>query len=88
MVVHPLNCGPFLTFCNFMINLGLSNYDILSLLTQLLYNSGIIGLIQLLIVCGGDIEVNPGPKNKSQLSLCHWNLNGLTTHNFIKVSLL
>ena len=44
------------------------------------------GLIQLLIVCSGDIEVNPGPKNKSQLSFCHWNLNGLYAHNFIKVS--
>ena len=35
------------------------------------------GLIQLLIVCSSDIEVNPEPKIKSQLSFCHWNLNGL-----------
>ena len=46
------------------------------------------GLIQLLIVCIGDIEINPGPKIKSQLSFFHWNLNGLAAHNFIKVSLL
>ena len=46
------------------------------------------GLIQLLIFCSGDIEVSPGPKVKSQLSLCHWDLNRLAAHNFIKVSLL
>ena len=37
------------------------------------------GLIQLLIVCSGDIEINPEPKIKSQHSFCHWNLNGLAT---------
>ena len=46
------------------------------------------GLIQLLIVCSSDIEVNPEPKIKSQLSFCHWNLNGLAAHVFIKVSIL
>ena len=46
-------------------------------------------LIQLLlIVCSGDTEVSLGPKIKSQLSFCHWNLNSLATHNFIKISLL
>ena len=44
------------------------------------------GLIQLLIVCSGDIEVNLRPKTKSQISFCHWNLNGLSAHNFVKVS--
>ena len=46
------------------------------------------GLIHLLIVCSGDIEVNLRPKIKSQLSLWYWNLNGLAAYNFIKVSLL
>ena len=38
----------------------------------------------------GDIEGNPLPKlNCSQkLSICHWNLNSIAGHNFIKVSLL
>ena len=44
------------------------------------------GLIQLLIVCSGDIEVNLRPKTKSQISFCHWNLNGLSAHHFVKVS--
>ena len=38
----------------------------------------------------GDIELNPGPKklkNKS-LSVCHWNLNSLTAHNFSKLTKL
>ena len=45
-------------------------------------------LIKLLLVCSGDIEINPGLKTKNQISLCHWDLNGLAAHNFTKVSLL
>ena len=43
-----------------------------------------------LIKLSGDIEESPGPKlNSSQkLSICHWNLNSIAAHNFIKVSLL
>ena len=33
----------------------------------------------------GDIELNPGPK---YFSMCHWNLNNLTAHNYSKVSQL
>ena len=28
-------------------------------------------LIQLLLVCGGNIEINPGPKTGNQISFCH-----------------
>ena len=45
-------------------------------------------LIQLLLVCSGDIEINPGRKTKNQTWFCDWNLNALVAHNFIKVSLL
>ena len=43
-----------------------------------------------LIKLSGDIEESPSPKlNFSQkLSICHWNLNSIAAHNFIKVSLL
>ena len=37
-----------------------------------------------------DIELNPGA-NKSKennLSICHWNLNSVTAHNFLKLSQL
>ena len=38
----------------------------------------------------GDIELNPGPKPSSckSFSICHWNLNRITSHIFIKVSFL
>ena len=44
----------------------------------------------LLLHSHGDIELNPGP-NKSKennLSICHWNLNSITAHNFSKLSQL
>ena len=40
-----------------------------------------------LFLRSGDIEANPGPKYSS-LTFCHWNLNGLTAQNSIKISLL
>ena len=46
-------------------------------------------LYSLAIKCSGDIEENPGPKPNSceYLSICHWNLNSISAHNFIKLSL-
>ena len=43
-----------------------------------------------LLLCHGDIEINPGPKKfkKSSLSVCHWNLNSLSAHNFSKFTQL
>ena len=40
----------------------------------------------LLCFCGG-IDINPGPK-RSSLTFCHWNLNDVAAHEFIKVALL
>ena len=40
-----------------------------------------------LLICCGDIEKDPGPKYSS-LKFCHWNFNGLTAHDSIKISLL
>ena len=42
------------------------------------------------IKCSDDIEGNPGPKPNfcEYLSICHWNLNSICAHNFIKLSLL
>ena len=44
----------------------------------------------LLIRQSGDIEMNPGPKPNPchSFSICHWNLDGLIAHNYLKVSLL
>ena len=43
--------------------------------------------IKFLLYCSGDIDINPGPK-QSSLTFCHWNLNGIVAHEFIKTSLL
>ena len=43
--------------------------------------------IQNLLSQCGDIEKNPGPKY-SYLSFFHWNLNGLTAHDYIKTTLI
>ena len=40
----------------------------------------------LLYFCGG-AEINPCPK-QSSLTFCHWSLNGVAAHEFIKTLLL
>ena len=44
----------------------------------------------ILLLLSGDIETNPGkhPDYLSSSSFCHWNLNSIAAHNFIKMSLL
>ena len=47
-------------------------------------------LYSLSIKCSGDIEENPGlkPNYCEYLFICHWNLNSISAHNFMKLSLL
>ena len=51
----------------------------------------VVGLLYQirLIRLSGDIELNPGPKPISFkcFSICHWNLNSITSHGFLKVKL-
>ena len=44
----------------------------------------------LLVLLSCDVEINPGPKRtpKTSLSICHWNLNSISAHNYVKLSLL
>ena len=44
----------------------------------------------ILLLLSGDIETNPGPDSGylNSFSFCHWNLNSIAAHNFIKLSLL
>ena len=46
--------------------------------------------ISVLLRCHGDIELNPGPRKlkENTLSVCHWNLNSITAHNFSKLTQL
>ena len=43
-----------------------------------------------LILRYGDIKENPGPKTKpnDNLSVCHWNVNSIPSHNFQKITVL
>ena len=47
-------------------------------------------LYSVLILLGGDVELNPGSKQSSinAFSICHWNLNSLSAHNYAKIFLL
>ena len=49
-----------------------------------------VWLYSLAFKHSGDVEENLGPKANSCdcLSTCHWNLNSITEHNFIKSSFL
>ena len=44
----------------------------------------------ILLRCHGDLELNPGPKKSKEntLSVCYWNLNSITAHNFSKLTQL
>ena len=42
----------------------------------------------LLLLLSGDIEISLGPERSSNLKFCHWNVNGLVAHDFIKVPLM
>ena len=58
----------------------------MSLITKLLNIFLFICIVNLLCRCD-DIATNPGPKY-TFLTFCHWNLNDLTAHDSIKISLL
>ena len=42
----------------------------------------------MLILESSDIENNPGPRRSSFIKFCHWSLNGLVVHHFVKMSLI
>ena len=44
-------------------------------------------LKRMLLLESGDIETNPDPR-KSFIKFCHWNLNGLAAHDFVKMPLI
>ena len=43
-------------------------------------------LCSLLLMLNGDVEINPGPKNKDKdrLSICYWNLNSISAYDYSK----
>ena len=77
--------------CNFLSVLNCIMTSCLRMLTELPKIAEITLFLgfcipSLLFRCG-DNEKKPGP-TYSSLIFCHWNLNGLTAHDSIKISLL
>ena len=60
----------------------LCNFLLISVVLHCLY------IKNFLLLKSGDLESNPGPRKRSALKFCHWNLNGLAAREFIKLSLL
>ena len=46
-------------------------------------------LYSILITLSGDVETNPGPEQNSTetFSFCHWSLNSISSHNYVKIFL-
>ena len=83
----------FLFFINYIYArliylFSLSTFHFLTNILQLVdVGMHFLQYIKILLYCCGDIEINSGPK-WSSLTFCHWNLNSVAAHEFIKVSLL
>ena len=64
--------------------LKLFNLALLHFLYGTLIYFSALYIVQFLIRCG-DIERNPGPNEINKvLNICHWNLNGITSSQFIR----
>ena len=73
--------GQTLDLVSFLVRSKINNLTEFCLSLQFLW----ILYFALRLLQHGDIELNPGPK---YFSICHWNLNSLTAHNYLKVSQL
>ena len=51
---------------------------------------GLVCLCSLLLMLSGDVEINSGPLSncKDYFSVCHWNLNRISVHDYSKLFLL
>ena len=65
-------------------------FHTLSFLVAIIMIWSLSWLYSLLILLSADVEVNPRPKcaSTSNISICHWNLNSISAHNYIKLFLL
>ena len=50
----------------------------------------LVCLYSLLLMLSGDVEINPGPLSncKEYFSICYWNLNSISAHDYSKLFLL
>ena len=70
---------------NFLVNFLI---NVVHFLTCVCFFSSLFFRSMLLLVLSGDIETNPGPDPgySKKFSFCYWNLNSITAHDFIKMS--
>ena len=61
-------------------------FSVLSFLTIAFNVSIATWVYSILTALSGGVQLNPGPKNKSRVnfSICHWNLNSISAHNYAK----
>ena len=47
----------------------------------------LVCLYNLLLMLSDDVEINPGPSSncKESFSICHWNLNSISAHDYFKL---
>ena len=95
ILIHFCTSLPVVSFClivlfrknNETINLLANKILFIYMLSIYLFH---VWLCLIFTKRSGDIEQNPGPKPSScqSFSICHWNLNSISAHNLIKLSLL
>ena len=74
--------------CSFYITSSNTYTSILVATVALLFNY-LWFMGNLLLLCG-NVELIPGPNQNTakKLAICHWNLNDIAAHNFVKLVLL
>ena len=72
---------------NYGFNINIINFANVLLFKYFDFCCYALSLRRMLLLESGDIETNPGPR-KSFIKFCHWNLNGLAAHDFVKIPLI
>ena len=85
-IVHFINI--FLTQCIFLSSVSYMSTSNLFLIDTNILIVTYFYFIKLILILSGDIETNPGPNEKNDLSVCFWNVNSISAYNFEKLSLL
>ena len=92
-VIGIFNCGSLFSINSHSISLTrrFTCFLLICILLKCLYLS-LLTLLNVFsfLLCNWDTEPNPGPRKFKQnsLSICHWNLNSLSVHNFAKLTQL
>ena len=72
---------------NYGFNINTINFANVLLFKYFNFCCYALHLKRMLLLESVDIETNPGPR-KSFIKFCHWNLNGLAAHDFVKMPLI